>query len=122
MDLGHQSSVMRIIMLGEEDPWSATKVGNPKRKSFVEHKFVEFYKLVLGGPDCGFFFHKLNFHILRSGQKMGQSAETQFAEFGKLSLPCPVCRKKIRQTDPRIRQIGFRQTGHIPLDNLHIRS
>ena len=31
MDLRHQSSAMRIIMLGGEDthPWSATKVGNP---------------------------------------------------------------------------------------------
>ena len=51
---------------------------------------------------------------------MGQFAETQFAEFGKLSLPCPVYRKKIRQFVSRIRQIGFRQTGlwqtwHIPV-------
>ena len=31
MDLRHQSSAMRIIMLGGEDtqPWCATKVGNP---------------------------------------------------------------------------------------------
>ena len=30
MDLRHQSSAMRIIMLGEEDthPWSATEAGN----------------------------------------------------------------------------------------------
>ena len=31
---------------------------------------------------------------------MGQFAETHFAEFGKVSLPCPVCR------------INFRQSGH----------
>ena len=31
---------------------------------------------------------------------MGQFAETHFAEFGKVSLPCPFC------------QINFRQSGH----------
>ena len=47
---------------------------------------------------------------------MGQFAETQFAEFGKLSPYLAQFAEKVRQTVPQIRQFGFRQTGHIPLN------
>ena len=33
--------------------------------------------------------------LTRRNMRQFAEAETQFAEFGKLSLPCPVCRKKI---------------------------
>ena len=52
---------------------------------------------------------------------MAQFAETQFAEFGKVSVSCPVCRIFYRQTFRRIRrrrfqQTGFRETGQIPVN------
>ena len=38
---------------------------------------------------------------------MGQFAETHFAEFGKVSLPCPFCRIFFGKVG-----IGIRQNGH----------
>ena len=63
------------------------------------------------------------------GTNTTDEAYTDFEEYGTVSRN-PVCRirqivfplhslrENNRQTVPRIRQIGFRQTGHIPFRNL----